>query len=58
MVEIDEAKLLRLFGEFLEQLLKDETLNRGDLLKIAKTLKLADKKYIGDPMPLRIKKRR
>ena len=58
MVEIDDAKLMRLFGELLEQLLKDETLSRGDLLRTAQVLKLADKKYIGDPMRFKLRKKR
>ena len=58
MVEIDEGKLMTLFGELLEQLLKDETLSREDLLRIAQVLKLADKKYISDPMRFKLRKKR
>ena len=59
-MQLSEADLLRLIGKFLKELLKNEDLTKGDLIKIAESLEnVEDRRYFGDPQPLRkIKKRR
>lgn len=58
-MQLNEADLLRLIGKFLKELLKNEDLTKEDLIKIAESLEnVEDRRFFGDPMPLRIKKRR
>jgi len=56
-MEVNEKELLRLVGKILKELLKDESLGREDLIKVAEALEKADA-YFGDPYKIRVIKKK
>lgn len=56
-MEVNEEELLRLVGKILKELLKDESLSREDLIKVAETLEKTGN-YFGDPYKIRVIKKK